>query len=185
MMGLFSKKKKEDSNKPDLPKFPEFPKFNHNQEENEPSYQPEFKHDDIKELPKEVPHDSELNIPIRKPGIPKKRPEPEQHEEFPFNPINEPFSPIPPMSSGPIRGPPQMGPDSGFIERPLFIKVEDYREAMGNIEALKRTLKETEELLEKLDSIRMAEEEELKRAHSNVDAIKEQLLFIDKRLFEV
>ncbi len=177
-MGLFSKKKEEP--KQELPKFPEFPRFTPQERMAQPSYQPEFKHDDMKELPREEHHDMEVNIPMRKPG-PKMAEEPHE-EEFRFNPINEPL-PMQPMA-GPLRGPPQLA-QSGVVERPLFIKVEDYREAMGNIEALKKTLKETEELLEKLDSIRMAEEEELKRAHANVDAIKEQLLFIDKRLFEV
>ncbi len=173
-MGLFSKKK--EAAKQELPKFPEFPKFNPN---NPAAYQPEFA-TTIKELPKEpvdaVPappvltHDeADMNIPLRKPLPPK-------------------LLDIPPrmMKSRSLPLVEQPEPAQNYtVEKPLFIKVDDYREAMGNIEALKRTLQETEQLLEKLSSIRLAEEEELKKAHSNLDAIKEQLLFIDKRLFEV
>ncbi|MDO8556813.1 MAG: hypothetical protein Q7R96_06615 [Nanoarchaeota archaeon] len=167
-MGLFSKKK--DEVKPELPKFPEFPQFHAEQA----AYQPEFSMD-AKPLPQALPeepstpavmnHDDDIQIPVRKPM--SVRPESTIQQPTPQ-----------PM---PFARPQQQE----VSDRPLFIKVDDYREAMGNIEALKRTLQETEELLEKLESIRMAEEEELKHAKSNVDAIKEQLLFIDKRLFEV
>jgi len=175
-MGLFSKKK--DASKPEIPKFPEFPQFNSN---NPPAYQPEFS-DDMKDLPKEpldvlpasppiMTHDeADMNIPLRKP-LPPKLESPSGFPKKTFAPPAEPMQPSPSHEY--------------IVEKPLFIKVDDYREAMGNIEALKRTLQETEQLLEKLESIRLAEEEELKKAHSNLDSIKEQLLFIDKRLFEV
>ncbi len=175
-MGLFSKKK--EAPKPELPKFPEFPQFN---SDNSPAYQPEFT-DDMKELPKEpleplpssppiMTHDAaDVNIPLRKPLPPK---------------LDSPLPKPRPVQPAFSRQPEPAASHEYTVEKPLFIKVDDYREAMGNIEALKRTLQETEQLLEKLESIRLAEEEELKKAHSNLDAIKEQLLFIDKRLFEV
>ncbi len=170
-MGLFSKKK--DDTKPELPRFPEFPQFHAEQA----AYQPEFSANPVVEvkplpqapseehaMPAIMNHDEDVTIPIRKP-------------------MARVESPAPPMAAPQTQYRSQQPEMS--VDRPLFIRVDDYREAMGNVEALKRTLQETEELLEKLDSIRMAEEEELKHARSNVDAIKEQLLFIDKRLFEV
>ncbi|MDO8556070.1 MAG: hypothetical protein Q7R96_02760 [Nanoarchaeota archaeon] len=171
-MGLFSKKK--ELTKPELPKFPDFPQLNA-----QPVYQPEFSQE-VKELPHEDDHalpipvmdhvEEELNIPLRKPLMAKADP-----VSLPAAPAS--FAPPVKMASAP----------SGdySMEKPLFIKDDDYREAMGNIEALKRTLQDTEALLEKLDAIRLAEEEELKKAHANVESIKEQLLFVDKRLFEV
>ncbi|HLD12736.1 MAG TPA: hypothetical protein VJB87_04035 [Candidatus Nanoarchaeia archaeon] len=168
-MGLFSKKK--EPVKPELPKFPEFPQLN-----TQPTYQPEFSQE-IKELPHEEPHPLEVNIPVM------------NHVEEDLGiPIRKPFQSkvdvAPPMTTR--AQPAQVNQSNEYaFEKPLFIKVDDYREAIGNIEALKRTLQDTEALMEKLDSIRLAEEEELKKAHDNIEAIKEQLLFVDKRLFEV
>ena len=197
-MGLFSKKKDDTmTERPALPKFPEFPKINNMPRPTLPSYEKELIQEKDEALrPKELPYTDNmpnLGLPTRERTpfeekfarqdsmpMPKMAEEREPRlAEVVTNPFNMPLRIERPI----VDNTPQQ--QSMGAERPLFIKVEEYMEAMGNIENLKRTLKETEELLDKIESIRMAEEEELKRCQQNVDAIKEQLLFIDKRLFEV
>ena len=70
-------------------------------------------------------------------------------------------------------------------EKPVFVKIERYREAMAEIDVLKQKLKETEYILDKLEDIRTQEQVELSNCHSNVNKIKEKLIEIDKKLFEI
>lgn len=200
-MGLFSKKKEDITmiERSNLPKFPEFPKINNMPQPNLPSYEKQFVAEKEEALrPKELPRMDmpDLGLPMRnreertpfEEKFSKLEPMPmpkmaEEREPRLQEVVGNPFT-MPLRIDRPVYDNQQPQQQIGG-ERPLFIKVEEYREAMGNIENLKKTLKETEELLDKIESIRMAEEEELKRCQSNVDAIKEQLLFIDKRLFEV
>lgn len=70
-------------------------------------------------------------------------------------------------------------------EKPVFVKIQQYREAMAGIEGLKQKLKETEYLLAKLEEIRSHEQAELASCQENLNRIKAQLVEIDKKLFEV
>lgn len=70
-------------------------------------------------------------------------------------------------------------------ERPVFVKLEKYREAMSAIESLKQQIKEMDYLLEKIEELRGKEQEELKNAKSDLNKIKDQLVGIDKQLFDV
>jgi len=69
-------------------------------------------------------------------------------------------------------------------EKPVFVKLEQYRDALANIEVLKQKIKETEYLLEKIEEVRAQEQVELSTCHDNLNKLKEKLLAIDKKLFE-
>ncbi len=71
------------------------------------------------------------------------------------------------------------------IEKPVFVKIEQYREALDNIEAIKTKVHEAEELLSRLDQLRAQEDKELQNWHDNIGRIKDKLLSVDKKLFEV
>ena len=71
------------------------------------------------------------------------------------------------------------------IEKPVFVKIEQYREALDNIEAIKTKVREAEELLSRLDQLRSQEDKELQNWHDNIGRIKDKLLSVDKKLFEV
>ena len=71
------------------------------------------------------------------------------------------------------------------IEKPVFVKIEQYREALDNIEAIKTKVHEAEELLSRLDQLRSQEDKELQNWHENISRIKDKLLSVDKKLFEV
>ncbi len=70
-------------------------------------------------------------------------------------------------------------------ERPVFVKIEQYREAIQNLDVLKQKLKETESIVSRLEELRAQEQMELSNAQNNLNKIKEKLLEVDKKLFEV
>ena len=74
---------------------------------------------------------------------------------------------------------------SHAAEKPLFIKIDEYREALSNLDLLKRKIHEVEEYMGKLEAIKSAEDEELKKCRANVEDIKKSLMDVDHRLFEV
>ena len=69
-------------------------------------------------------------------------------------------------------------------EKPLFVKVEKYREVMATINELKDKLKDAGDILNELNRIKEEEESELTTWQNDLEAIKEKLMAIDKTLFE-
>jgi len=70
-------------------------------------------------------------------------------------------------------------------DKPIFVKIGQYREATTHIQTLKQTIQDTEELLIKLEELKGQEQIEIDNAKKNLEEIKEKLLNIDKQLFEV
>ena len=68
-------------------------------------------------------------------------------------------------------------------EQPIFVKIEKYREAVMNLEMIKKKLQETSNLLEKIKETRAKEEEELNIWVEEINTIKEKIENIDKKLF--
>ncbi len=70
-------------------------------------------------------------------------------------------------------------------EKPLFVKIEKYKEVMTTLSELKSKLKNASDILNELDKIKEDEEKELASWHSDLEAIKERLMKIDQTLFEI
>lgn len=70
-------------------------------------------------------------------------------------------------------------------EKPLFVKVEKYREVMVTLNELKNKLKDAGDLLVELNRIKEQEERELTAWQDDLNAIKEKLINIDRTLFEL
>lgn len=70
-------------------------------------------------------------------------------------------------------------------EKPVFVKLEEYRDVINNIEVLKQKIKETEYFIDKIEELRAQEQQELQNCHANINKLKEKLIAIDKKLFEV
>jgi hypothetical protein len=70
-------------------------------------------------------------------------------------------------------------------EKPLFVKIDRYKEALSSINDIKNKLKEIESILSKLEEIKNVEDKELTTWRDNIDIIKEKLISVDKRLFEI
>ena len=83
---------------------------------------------------------------------------------------------------------PSLGPsmDSSFSgsEKPLFVKVERYRDVVETLKKLKARLNDADVVLNKLGQLREEEDRELAAWQSDLERIRSQLLDIDKKLFE-
>lgn len=76
-------------------------------------------------------------------------------------------------------------PSNGMQEeKPLFVKVEKYKEVMATLDELKERLQNAGEILTELNKIKNKEETEMQSWQADLTALKEKLVSIDKLLFE-
>ncbi len=125
-----------------------------------PSYEPilEKKEEKPETKPEEKPAAEELEIPVRKKIEKPERKEPEpETREFEIE----------------------------KKEGPLFVRIDKYKEALHSLEYIKNRIKEAEHVLDEIDRLRMEEARELEHWKNELKAIKDKLLGIDKKLFEV
>ena len=157
----------------------------------------------------------QMDIPIRQPNFmqQKKYPEREayqEHKELPLaqQPATQPkpFTPpqLPPQqpTQQPIEHPAQTTPQprkpltitptgqppteqSSSEDKPIFVKIGQYRQAMSTIQMLKQKLHDTEALITQLENLRTQEQQEINTAKTNLKSVKDKLMQIDKQLFEV
>ena len=69
-------------------------------------------------------------------------------------------------------------------EKPVFVKIDKYRESMKTLDSIKSKLEEADELLKNLTKLRQDEERELEDWQNSLNEIRQKLLKIDKDLFE-
>lgn len=82
---------------------------------------------------------------------------------------------------------PSMGSSQDIMmnnEKPLFVKVEKYRDVVETLKKLKARLSDADMILGKLGQLREEEDRELAAWQSDLERIRSQLLDIDKKLFE-
>ena len=70
-------------------------------------------------------------------------------------------------------------------EKPLFIKIDKYKEALRLIDNVKARLSEAEHILDELHRIKQDEDRQLQSWRNDIEKLKEKLLDADKTLFEV
>ena len=68
--------------------------------------------------------------------------------------------------------------------KPLFIKIEDYEDAINTIDKIKLKLQDADKLLAEISRIRKQEDSELENWNRDLENVKEKLLMVDKQLFE-
>jgi len=170
-------------------------------------------HDPIKEEHPDILKKQEhLNIPLREPSYMKPQRYPEREalaqkdnvfaedpaaralqeqkrrtvhkEEHPL--VRTVHKEVPPPARPPItqHGIPEGMQQSASADKPIFVKLGQYREAMSTIQTLKQQIQETEDLLQKFEELCTKEQTELENAKTNLYKVKEKLLSIDKHLFE-
>ena len=66
----------------------------------------------------------------------------------------------------------------------LFVKIDNYKEAMRTMDKVKSKLADTEKVLNRLRDIKQEEDRELSSWHDEFEDLKEKLLSIDRELFE-
>ncbi len=69
--------------------------------------------------------------------------------------------------------------------KPLFVKIDSYKQIMHTLDLLKDRLADAEDVLRALDGIRDEEDRKLDLWKKDIGTLKEKLLSIDKTLFEV
>ena len=72
-----------------------------------------------------------------------------------------------------------------FEEKPLFVKIDKYKEAINKIDQIKAKLREAEIILDELTKIKDKEDNEFNSWRADINDIKQKLLDVDKNLFEV
>lgn len=70
-------------------------------------------------------------------------------------------------------------------DKPLFVKIEKYQEAMSTIKAVKEKLKDAQLVISKLERIKLEEDKEIQAWGRDIEAIKDKMINIDQILFEV
>ena len=70
-------------------------------------------------------------------------------------------------------------------DKPLFIKIDKYKDLMGHLKVLKQKLGEAEDVLKSIDETREQEQQKIEDWKKDIQAIKEKLLAIDSKLSEV
>jgi len=66
---------------------------------------------------------------------------------------------------------------------PVFVKLDKFKDAMANFELVKKKLNESSMLLDSIKETRAKEEEELSSWANELNAIKEKISMIDKKIF--
>ena len=67
--------------------------------------------------------------------------------------------------------------------RPIFIKLDDYKDAIHTLDIIKARLRETEKILNEISNLRREEDRELENWKSDLERMKEKILYIDRKLF--
>jgi len=73
--------------------------------------------------------------------------------------------------------------EPGF-EKPIFVKIDQYKKMISTIEGIQDKLDDAAKLVSEIKSIKLEEDHLLDAWHSNIERIKNDLVRIDKRVFE-
>lgn len=69
-------------------------------------------------------------------------------------------------------------------DKPIFIKMEKYKDAINDLENIKKTIKEAEVILSELERIKEEEEREIENWKIEIEKIKTRLMDVDRKLFD-
>jgi hypothetical protein len=102
--------------------------------------------------------------------------------------IRKPVFTVPkPASQIPIRKPEMPAVESPSVmgDKPIYVKVDQYRDAMSTVDRIKELCNEADVKLSEISKLRASEDRELEKWQDDVEEIKNKLLQIDKKLFDV
>jgi|SRR3989338_5993881 len=162
-MGLFSKKKEErpvqNLSNVTLPSHPDLPEFPDTEGETISTPIPEFPNyqSSIANIKNAVEEDEDFQMPSKEVKEQKVMSTVSSSVESPF-----------------------VGED-----KPLFVKIDKYKEVLNHLRLLKDKIEETEEVLKAIEDVRSQEEQKIEDWKRDIQSIKEKLLNIDNKLSEV
>ena len=70
-------------------------------------------------------------------------------------------------------------------DKPIYVKMEQYKSAMTQVDKIKALCNEADKALSSISKLRDEEDRELNKWQEEVDKIKDKILLVDKKLFEV
>ena len=73
----------------------------------------------------------------------------------------------------------------GGEDKAIFVKIDNYKQAIHTLDALKAKLEDAEEILRAFEDVKSQEEEKLESWRKDLQNTKDKLFSIDKELFEV
>jgi|SRR3989338_3852449 len=164
-MGLFTKKKETQKayEKPiiteelEFPNLPEFPTEPEEETQEFPSYEPT-----ISEIKKGVDKEEEIEIPVREKNFGNKK-----------------------LLGSKVKVEETVSSRMQAEEKPLFIKVDKYRDMVHTMGAIKAKLGDIDELLSSFEQVKAQEDEKIEAWKTDLQNLKEKLLSIDRDLSEV
>ncbi len=142
---------------------------------------PELKGEDIQPIFTPIQPDAQVENPfgieIKKPFMPPK--------SMPSaKPIEEPkpqkaYFDIPEKEEIEIR---EEGKE--ILKRPLFVKSDNFRDVIDDINTIKSRIKESEYIVQSLNDIKNTRDKEFEKWRNNVEDIQRKLMGVDRMLFE-
>jgi len=69
-------------------------------------------------------------------------------------------------------------------DKPIFVKLDQYKKMIETVDEIKVKLEESSKLLNEIKGIKLEEDHLLEIWHNNIEKVKSDLLRIDKRVFE-
>lgn len=162
-MGLFSKKNKKNSDdfSQNVPQFMPF-------SDKEKRELPDLPKGDSESFPSYESEFSGIKREIKKPVFTSPKP----------------ISQVPMRKSG-SAGPKIDRPSSVGGDKPIYVKIDQYKDAMTTVDKIKELCNEADKKLGEINRLRSSEDRELEKWQEDVDRIKEKLLQIDKKLFDI
>ena len=156
-MGFFTKKKSKDDLRnammPPKPDLPEFPDMPEDYDSG--NYEAT-----IADIKNEVDRDDSFDLPVRNSAI---KPRLSTVDTFPKDD--------------------EMPARDYSEEKPVFVKIEKYKEAMRHMDVLAKKLSEAQDILAKIEDVRSKEQEKIEEWKNDLAVVKEKLLAVDKELF--
>lgn len=70
-------------------------------------------------------------------------------------------------------------------DKPIYVKMDQYKDAMQNIDKIKELCNDADKMLSEISRLRSSEDRELEKWQDEVDKIKDKILLVDKKLFEI
>ena len=70
-------------------------------------------------------------------------------------------------------------------DKPIYVKMDQYKDAMHNIDKIKELCNGADKMLGEISRLRSSEDRELEKWQDEVDKIKDKILLVDKKLFEI
>lgn len=179
---------------PELPDFPELdekisapdkmPKFDFPEEEKMPDmgkYISDFP--SFPEMEEEMPAPpNPATAPVTEPAAQPVSPISQQEPEPVYKEI-EPFQSYP-KSAGKLFSHETKSLRQHPDAKAIYVRIDNFKATLGNINILRNDLRKSEEVLNKLETIKNSKDKSFDKVRASLDDLQKKLIFIDKTLFK-